>query len=357
MIGSAPFPVSLNDLTTEVLSRALGVEILDFEAEPLGLDRGMLCELFLLDLRYGDAAHGPPRVVAKFSSSRELVRSRALAVGIYERELRFFDVLANRTPMRLPDVYASWYDTKSAEFLLLLEAIEADVEVDQLNGIDAGRAKLVIREMASLHAKWAGDLEIEGLEWLPTLGSPGRRRSLGDHVRNGWNPLAEMIGPGSDPKISVAGELLERRLDEALANSRGCLATLIHLDLRLDNLLFSPDGTTVTVIDWQGVGVGPASWDLAYFISQSLTIENRRNHEKELLDLYADVVRTLQPGLDPVELMVGYEEAMWYGLTIAAALMVVGDMDEPRTRLLAETMALRALAALDDHGQLEAELP
>ena len=166
-----------------------------------------------------------------------------------------------------------------------------------------------------------------------------------------------MIGPGSDPKISVAGELLERRLDEALANSRGCLATLIHLDLRLDNLLFSPDGTTVTVIDWQGVGVGPASWDLAYFISQSLTIENRRNHEKELLDLYADVVRTLQPGLDPGELMVGYEEAMWYGLTIAAALMVVGDMDEPRTRLLAETMALRALSALDDHGQLEAELP
>lgn len=296
-------------------------------------------------------------MVAKFGSSRELVRSRALAVGIYERELRFFDVLANRTPMRLPDVYASWYDAKSAEFLLLLEAIEADVEVDQLNGIDAGRAKLVIREMASLHAKWAGDPEIEGLEWLPTLGSPDRRRSLGDHVRNGWNPLAEMIGPGSDPKISVAGELLERRLDEALANSRGCLATLIHLDLRLDNLLFSPDGTTVTVIDWQGVGVGPASWDLAYFISQSLTIENRRNHEKELLDLYADVVRTLQPGLDPVELMVGYEEAMWYGLTIAAALMVVGDMDEPRTRLLAETMALRALAALDDHGQLEAELP
>ena len=58
MIGSAPFPVSLNDLTTEVLSRALGVEILDFEAEPLGLDRGMLCELFLLDLRYGGAAHG-----------------------------------------------------------------------------------------------------------------------------------------------------------------------------------------------------------------------------------------------------------------------------------------------------------
>ena len=357
MIGSAPFPVNLQDLTTEILSEVLGIEVAGFEAQPLGLDRGMLCNLFLLDLEFDDGSHGPAQIVAKFGSSREVVRKRALAVGIYERELRFFDELAGRTPMRLPDVYAAWYDTESAEFLLLLEAIETDTAIDQLKGIDVTRAALVIREMASLHARWWGDPEIDNLEWLPILGSADRRRSLGDHARNGWGALVEILEPGSEPSVSIAGALIEQRLDEALEKSLDCQPTLAHLDLRLDNLLFSPDGTMVTVIDWQGVGVGPGSWDLAYFVSQSLTVEDRRTHETELLVLYTDVVAKLRPDIDPAGLMVGYKDAMWYGLTIAAALMVVGDMDEPRTRLLAKTMAVRALAALEDHGQLQEGCP
>ena len=41
--------------------------------------------------------------------------------------------------------------------------------------------------------------------------------------------------------------------------------SLMHGDYRLDNMLFDPDRTRVTVVDWQTLGVGLPARDLAYF--------------------------------------------------------------------------------------------
>ncbi len=39
----------------------------------------------------------------------------------------------------------------------------------------------------------------------------------------------------------------------------------MHGDYRLDNMLFDPDRTRVTVVDWQTLGSGLPARDLAYF--------------------------------------------------------------------------------------------
>lgn len=51
---------------------------------------------------------------------------------------------------------------------------------------------------------------------------------------------------------------------------------LWHSDLRADNLLFdAQDGTVpVAVLDWQGVGYGAGTIDVAYFLATSLTTED-----------------------------------------------------------------------------------
>ena len=46
--------------------------------------------------------------------------------------------------------------------------------------------------------------------------------------------------------------------------------SLMHGDYRLDNMLFDPDRTRVTVVDWQTLGVGLPARDLAYFLATSL---------------------------------------------------------------------------------------
>jgi hypothetical protein len=61
---------------------------------------------------------------------------------------------------------------------------------------------------------------------------------------------------------------------------------LLHGDYRLDNMLFYPDATRVTVVDWQTLGVGLPARDLAYFTATSLKPELRSIIETDLVDAY-----------------------------------------------------------------------
>ncbi len=57
---------------------------------------------------------------------------------------------------------------------------------------------------------------------------------------------------------------------------------LMHGDYRLDNMLFDPDRTRITVVDWQTMGVGLPGRDLAYFTATSLVPEVRSEIEQDL---------------------------------------------------------------------------
>jgi aminoglycoside phosphotransferase (APT) family kinase protein len=61
---------------------------------------------------------------------------------------------------------------------------------------------------------------------------------------------------------------------------------LLHGDYRLDNMLFYPDTSRVTVVDWQTLGVGLPARDLGYFTATSLKPELRSAIEQNLVDEY-----------------------------------------------------------------------
>lgn len=61
---------------------------------------------------------------------------------------------------------------------------------------------------------------------------------------------------------------------------------LVHGDYRLDNLLFSPDRTKVWAVDWQTLGVGLPTRDLAYFTGTSLPGDIRGEVERGLVAEY-----------------------------------------------------------------------
>ena len=51
-------------------------------------------------------------------------------------------------------------------------------------------------------------------------------------------------------------------------------------------MLFDPDRTRVSVVDWQTLGVGLPARDLAYFTATSLDSQLRSAIEKDLVDEY-----------------------------------------------------------------------
>mgnify|MGYP003327059235 CR=1 FL=1 len=67
--------------------------------------------------------------------------------------------------------------------------------------------------------------------------------------------------------------------------------TLVHQDCRVENMLFGEIASDrVAVIDWQGIGRGPASYDLAYLLGGSVETDLRREHEDRWISLYHETL-------------------------------------------------------------------
>lgn len=348
MLGAPPFPTRSEDLTNDFLSQAIGTELSSFERTIIGADRGMIGEIARIDATTVDGRRLEP-LVAKFAAGRAGSRESSRRGGVHRRELEFYDRLAPRTPVRVPRLVGAWYDPETDDFFLLQEAVDADLDVDQIDGIGPDRVTAVATEIAGCHAAWWGAEDLREFDWLPTLDGPARRTNLAALATQGWEPLCEMLGDDFDAADRTLGDELPAVLDARLVEAAAMTPTLIHSDLRADNLLFTPGSNQVSIIDWQGCGIGPAGWDLAYLLTQSLTIDDRRTHEDSIIDRYLAALATHGVALDRAELMTAYRTSLVFGLVVAASLPIVADVDGPRTRALARSMATRAVAALRDH--------
>jgi len=268
----------------------------------------------------------------------------------YERELRCYDELLSVTPTATPACHGTWYDPNTAHFLLLQDLVPADEGVDQIVGLTVDQASAVLTQVAQFHARWWAEELLPTLDWLPPLDAEVRINNLTTLARVGWEPLVDLVGESLPDVPDGFGERLPERLEAALRSLGTLPSTLIHSDLRADNLLFDPDDGAVTIIDWQGCGTGPGAFDVSYFLVQSLTAQDRRKHEADLLEHWRHALA--DAGVSAQTVDAGYAESIWYGMAVACAIPVIGDPEEPRVQALTATVASRTLAALADHGQL-----
>lgn len=352
MLRPPPFPRSIDELNVDVLGECLDAPVESFTFERIGADRGMLGEIFVVTPTYRPGLSGPERVVAKFAALRDGALASARRGGTHERELRCFDELLGDTPVNAPRCHGTFYDPSDATFLLLQDAIETDPAVDQIVGLTIEQARLVMTETAHLHARWWNDGALPTMDWLPGLDGAQRIHNLSTIAQNGWPRMVDMLGDELTASERRLGAAFPARIESVLRSLARLPSTLLHCDLRADNLLFSPLGDRVSLVDWQGAGWGPPAFDLAYFLSQSLTVADRRQHEDDLLDFYRSELAAAGVHRDADQVRAGYTESMHYGLVIACALPLIGDPEEPRVKALASTVARRSLDALRDHGQL-----
>jgi aminoglycoside phosphotransferase (APT) family kinase protein len=120
--------------------------------------------------------------------------------------------------------------------------------------------------------------------------------------------------------------------------------TLLHLDYRLDNLVFPPGGEVV-VLDWQTAIWGPGALDLASFCATSLTTPDRRRLEGELLARYTDGIGR---GLGAEALWAAYRSALLWWMAIFANNLSRIEPGQGRAEALFGHMVERTFAAADD---------
>jgi aminoglycoside/choline kinase family phosphotransferase len=66
--------------------------------------------------------------------------------------------------------------------------------------------------------------------------------------------------------------------------------TIVHSDFRSDNL-FRDESGQVAIIDWENIVRGRGPLDVAVFSVASLSVDNRRAHEDQVLQAYVRALR------------------------------------------------------------------
>lgn len=312
---------------TEVLRSAGALDtgrVASVDAASVGT--GQVGDSFRFTLRYDDE-DGPPTLVGKFPAVDATSRQAAATTRTYEVETRFYQQLRDRVDITTPTPYVALLDVDANDFVLLMNDLAPALQGDQMAGCDATAAALAMREIARLHAPVWDDTTLSDLEWLDRSTDEGRAFYV-QLMTTLYPSFLDRYGDRVDTAVVDAGNRLVERLDEYLAQRPGP-RTAAHGDFRLDNMLFTPDGSSVTTVDWQTVALAPGVTDVSYFLGTSLEPELRAGCEHDLVREYHDNLRAGGVVDYPFEqAWADYRRYAFSGFLMAVlASMIVGQTD------------------------------
>lgn len=320
---------------TEALHEATGgATVTGFTRQRIGT--GLVGQCVRFGLTWDRPGAGPATVVGKFPSAEQKSRDRGRAGGEYLREVRFYQLLADRAGLRLPHCHLAVLDEQTFDFTLLLDDLAPAQQGDQLTGVTLDQARTVLREAARLHAAFWDDPTLREQAWLPRSGD--HADLMGQVLTQLWTGFLPEYADALPPGGAELGARFVRSFPAWAARDTapGCL---VHGDFRTDNMMFGPGG--VSVVDWQTVQTSAAAVDVAYFLGGSLTVPDRRAHEEELLAAYhGELVACGVTGHPLDRLREDYRRCAMHGviMTVAASQLVETDA---RGRLMFATMAER----------------
>ena len=276
------------DLTTEWLTAALGSgTVTAFTFDRIGT--GQMSECYRVALTYAQGQTGPASVVLKVAAADPSSRQTGLALGLYEREVRFYTDIAPRLDGPIAPCHHAAYDPATGAFDLLLGDATPATVGDEITGATVDQAMLALGQLGRLHGPLLSDPSLADASWI-NRESPVNQGLIAALYAGFAERYADRIAPAHREVC----ERLVATFDEYLASegAAGRPQGLVHGDYRLDNMLFGEPGADrpLTVVDWQTVTWGAALTDVAYFIGCALPVEQRREHYDALLRTYHDAL-------------------------------------------------------------------
>ena len=252
-------------MTTAWLGDVLGQpgRLRAFTAARVGT--GQMCDSYRLALDWEVGVDAPASVIAKCPSHDEASRNIAKLTGTYVKEVSWYRELAADSGVAAPRCYHAEIADDDVDFILILSDLAPARQGDQLAGTGLAGLLPCIEAAAGLHALLWNDPQLEALPWLS--------RDNGDLIRHlfpqFYLDFRERYAARLDPEVLDLGAGIVERLDTYLARIPAA-RTIVHGDLRIDNILFAPDGERCWLVDWQTLGRGSGASDLAYLVGTSI---------------------------------------------------------------------------------------
>ncbi len=336
-------PTSPGAMTAEWLGAALGHagRLRGFTADRIGT--GQMCDSYRLTLDWDGGVDAPASVVAKCPSHDEASRNIAKLTGTYVKEVSWYRELAAASGVPAPHCYHSEIADDDVDFVLILSDLAPARQGDQLAGLGLAGLAPCIDAAARLHAHLWNDPRLAEIAWLA--------RDNGDLVRALFPQLyqgfRERYAARLAPELLDVGAGMVAKLDAYLTREPAA-RTIVHGDLRIDNILFAADGEACWLVDWQTLGRGSGATDLAYLVGTSIADPfERAAADRPAFDHW--IAALVAQGIDPDT------AALWDDYRVGALsgyfMAVFASMNVERTdrgdemfAVMAERPARQALA-------------
>ncbi|MFA4836104.1 MAG: phosphotransferase [Dehalococcoidia bacterium] len=319
------FPATIEELTPELLTSALaenrpGVvveRVRVAEVSRFGEGTASTADRVILNLDYapGHDAGLPSRLLLKTS-----LLQRRSPRALYRNEVRFYRDIRPELAIEAPQAFASMIEEETGQFGIIMEDLKlrsarfpnatTPVTLKEVIGL--------INTLAELHAHfWTSPRFTQDLNWLPTPCSGGMYRVF---KKAGLDIVLKQL------EIDFKNEILRplhrsaEQLWEDLWKVQDILntepTTLLHGDPHIGNTYLLPEGNG-GLLDWQLMVKGKWAHDLTYLIVTALNTEDRRKHERDLIQYYLDELR--RRGVEPPgknEAWKLYRQAIVWGIVI-----------------------------------------
>jgi hypothetical protein len=232
----------------------------------------------------------------------KVARPEFVEIPLYENEVNIYTRLGDEITMKMPKYFGGFRDHESLSFGLVLEDLRTTQVIFEnvLSRFRAEDTATLLEQLASLHAPyWESPRFNDDLHWVqPHTSGPihdlfslekGGVHFLIDHeiaTHQFKRELVESIGQSAK---SLAEQVARVQKHQA---SLPC--TLLHGDAHVGNTYKTKDGER-GYLDFQLSARGFCMHDVSYTIVTSLSVDDRRKHELNLIKGYRE--RLIQLGV------------------------------------------------------------
>ena len=289
-VPCTPYAVTPEWLTAVLCGKVPGAAVTQVEDKAASAGTH---ERHQLKVSYNEEGRRAGLPVSIFTKSLPSIVTRMIGGfnGTARVEGSFFTQIRPQLEIEAPLCYHSAYDRRTFAAIHLLEDLVATKSATFCNHktyVTRAMADDMIDLLASLHGRFYGDPTLaERYRWLAsyprwfTIGAA--KMGTEYYTRKAFDAAAHVI----------PAEVMARRDDvwpatmRALALHDSEPQGLIHSDVHIGNWYRTGAGQ-MGLCDWQCLSRGHWSRDFAYAVTASLTPDNRRSWERELLARYIE---------------------------------------------------------------------
>lgn len=273
-------PSSVRQPHPDWISAALGRSIKSLESRILGETRGLQSTTWHLKLQCDPPETGPGSLILKSESADQAFNEFSRLNNAFEREVGFYTHCSPRLRDHQPVVFAC---QGSAPSWLLMEDLTHLRSGDQVIGLSYEETLASVQRMAAIHAEFWMDESLPQHSWLPAHGFWFSRPDR-DILDDFFTTYGVRFGAEACRLFRAVVEQSDA-IDAAIAIRPW---TLVHGDLRADNLLFGgvPEAPDSVIIDWSWASRSSGAIDIAFLVGGSTPPVQRLSHHEVLLQTW-----------------------------------------------------------------------